>query len=143
MISTSDRREPTRTNGDRQVALGALRVGARRRGGAATRRLSLNDETIVGSVFTQRDEAARGDGAGADLADVGAVDCRGGVGEGVGRRVPAAGPAGGETLVQIAELHQLRGDGDGRRHDVSSGMRTSQASTPPATSTPAICGPMM
>ena len=88
-----------------------------RRVAVAERRHALLERRDDGRQrLHQRDEAARGDGAGADLADVGAVDGGGAVGEGVRRGVPAARAAGGGEALQVAELHQLRGDRVGRRH---------------------------
>ena len=67
------------------------------------------------------------------------------VAEGVRRRDPSRpGRRRWSTSFEVAELDQLGGDRVRRRtSEASSGISPSQASTPPATSTPAIRGPMM
>ena len=61
----------------------------------------------------------------------------------MGGRIPPAFAAIFGNIGQVAQFHQLAGDGVCRTIDASNGINTSQLNTPPATSTPAILGPMI
>ncbi len=111
---------PDQHDGDRQVAVRAFLAGRAAAVALAQRRDALLERRHDrGQRLEQGDEAARRDGARADLAHVGAIHGGRGVGERMCSRVPASRSARCTDASQVAQLDQLRRDGVGRRehHD--------------------------